>query len=214
VTRWYETPAWDATAQADFEERLRRTRARPESRAEYVRMKALALEETGLLDEAVRLYERFVSDEHASWFYVPWTLERLGDIARRQGRLPEAEQYYRRLLTRGSDAASRNGTTGMTAVSLAEVLLDQGRPDEAAAALGEAEMFTVTSFSANLFRYCVASARLAQARGDSDAAADAAERALDLVDAPDQYSRHPGVGGVKSDDATVAMLRSMRTVAG
>ena len=209
MTRWYETADWDAAAQADFEERLSRTRARPENRAEYLRRKAVELQEAGLLDEAVRLYERFVADEHARPFYVRGAVEQLGDIARRLGRLAEAERHYRRVLT----FRPHGSVSGMVEVSLAEVLLDLGRPDEAAAALDEADMFSVTMFHANLFRHLVALARIAQARGDANAAANAAARALGLIDAPDQYSRHPGVGAVQTDDATISMLRAMLPVA-
>jgi tetratricopeptide (TPR) repeat protein len=206
VVRWYETADWDAAAQEDFEERLSRTRARPANRAEYLRRKGVELERAGLLYEAVRLYERFVAEEQANPFYVGWTIERLGDIARRSGQLADAERYYRQVLTTVGPHKSRSG---MVEVSLAELLLDRGRPGEAAAALDDADMFSVTMFYANLFRYEVAQARIAQALGDTDAASAAAARALDLVGAPAQYSRHPGVGAVQIDDAIITMLRAM-----
>ena len=96
----------------------------------------------------------------------------------------------------------------MTAVSLAEVLLDQGRVEDAANALAQAKESSVTAFHANLFRYLVAVVRVAKARGDVEGGGAAAAQALGLLDAPDQYSRHPGVGAVRTDDATVSMLKA------
>ena len=100
-------------------------------------------------------------------------------------------------------------TSGMTAVSLSEILVDQGRIDEASQALAEVEDSSVTAFHANLFRYLVAVARIRRAEGDTDRAAAAAAQALGLIGAPDQYSRHPGVGAVQADEDTVAMLEGL-----
>jgi hypothetical protein len=95
----------------------------------------------------------------------------------------------------------------MVEVSLAEVLVDQGRADEAATALAKVDVDSVSVFNSKLFRYLVACTRVGSARGDSAGAASAAAQALDLVDAPSQYSRHPGVGVVQTDE-TVTMLRA------
>lgn len=201
MQEWFRTPDWDAAARKDFEQRLARARS---SRPQYLRIKALALQRVGLLDEAIQLLERLRS-EHPDAFDIPYTTELLGDIARAQGRLADAERHYRRLLS----SPDGNGTTGMVEVSLSEVLLELGRPDEAAAALDEADRDSLETFHANLFRWLVARARIAAVRGTADEAAEAAARALDLVDAPSQYSRHPGVGVVETDDATIAMLEAM-----
>ena len=201
VKDWYRTPDWDEAARADFEARLGRARGQ---RSEYLRVKAAALEGAGLLDDAARMYERLL-EEHPDRLHESYTHERLGDVARAQGRLDEAERRYRRVLA----FQPLKWSSGMTAVSLAEILLDQGRVDDAAEALDQAEESSVTAFHANLFRYLVAVVRVATAHGDGGSAADAAARALDLIDAPDQYSRHPGIGAVRTDDATVAMLKAV-----
>ncbi|WP_164704417.1 hypothetical protein [Blastococcus litoris] len=198
MEQWYRTRDWDAAARADFEQRLGRSRG---SRSQYLKIKAAALEDAGLLDEAVGLYERFLR-EHPGDFFVRYVHECLGGVARKRGRLDEAERRYRLVLT----FRPLNGTMGMTEVSLAEVLLDRGRADDAAATLAGADQSSVSAFYANRFRYLTASARIASARGENRTAADLARQALALMDAPDQYSRHPGVGAVQSDDATTSLL--------
>ncbi len=201
MTEWYRTPDWDADARAGFERRLSRARGQ---RSQYLRIKASALQDAGLLDEATSLYER-VLVEHPDDISVSYVHELLGDIARSQGRLEEAAGRYRKLL----DLRPLLDSSGMVEVSLAEVLLEQGKADEATAALAEVDEETVATFNSKLFRYLVASARVAAARGDAEGAASAATQALDLVDTPPQFSRQPTVGLVETDDATVSMLQAL-----
>jgi predicted Zn-dependent protease len=201
MTEWYRTPDWDGDAQAHFERRLSRAR---DQQPEYLRIKAMALQDAGLLHEAAGLYERFLA-EHPDALGTSYVQELLGDVAREQGRLEEAERRYLDLLARRPLLDS----SGMVEVSLAEVLLEQGKPDEAAAALAEVDVDCVATFNAKLFRYLAAWASVAYARSDVERAASAAADALELVDAPPQFDRHPTVGLVETDDATVGMLRAL-----
>lgn len=200
MIEWYRTPEWDAAARADFERRLSRARGQ---RSEYLRIKAQALHDAGLLDEAADAYQRFI-DEYPDDLSVSYVHELLGDVARAQGRLEEAARCYRHLLT----LRPLLDNSGMVDVSLAEVLLELGHPDEAAAALAEVDEQTLATFNSKLFRYLVACARVASARSDAERAASTAAQALKLVNAPPQYSRHPTVGLVETDAATTAMLEA------
>jgi predicted Zn-dependent protease len=200
MTEWYRTPDWDADARADFERRLSRARGQ---RPEYLRIKAMALQDAGLLDEASGLFERFLA-EHPDGL-TSYVQERLADVAREQGRLEEAVRGYRDLLARRPLPDS----SGMVEVSLAEVLFDQGKLCEAAAALAEVDVDDVAIFNSKLFRYLVARARVAHGRGDVERASSVAADALNLVDAPSQFHRHPTVGLVETDDATVTMLQAL-----
>jgi predicted Zn-dependent protease len=201
VTEWYRTSAWDAEARADFERRLSRARGQ---RSEYLRIKGQALQDAGLLDEAAGIYERLLAG-YPNDVSVSFVQELLGDVAWAQGRLEDAARRYRHLLT----LRPLLDSSGMVEVSLAEVLLELGRPDEAAGALAEVDEESVATFNAKLFRYLVACARVASARGDAERAATSSARALDLVNAPPQYSRHPTVGLVETDAATTAMLHAL-----
>jgi predicted Zn-dependent protease len=207
MTDWYRTPDWDETARADFEQHLARARS---SRSEYLRIKGLALQGAGMLDEARGLYERVLA-EHPGDFFEVWILELLADLARSQGRLEEAERRYRGVLAH-PDANMRG--SGMVEVSLAEVLMERGMPEDAANMLqtateNESTMDSVTGMYANFFRFHLVRARCATRLGDTETAADAAQLALSVVDAPDQYSRHPGVGAVHADEHTLRELRSL-----
>jgi predicted Zn-dependent protease len=65
---------------------------------------------------------------------VPCVHERLGDLARAQGRLDEAKRRYRLVLT----FPGRMPSSGMAPVSLAELLLAEQRPGEATAVFRDA----------------------------------------------------------------------------
>jgi hypothetical protein len=125
--------------------------------------------------------------------------------------LDKAERGYRRVLAH-PDVDGLG--SGMVEVKLAEVLLDRGRPEDAADVLqaasdNETTMDAVTGMYANFFRFHLARARVASRLGDSETAVDAARSALSVVGVPDRYSRHPGVGAVQTDEHTLSELRSL-----
>jgi hypothetical protein len=96
VDDWFRSPDWSEEAQADFERRL--GRSRPHRRAQYLRIKGLALESAGEIDGARTLWLRVLDDvgEFAS-LQGYGAMEHLGDsYAATEPDL--AEQYYRRLI--------------------------------------------------------------------------------------------------------------------
>lgn len=133
MQEWYRTSDWDEAAQEDFEKRLRRARS---SRPQYLRIKALALQEAGLPHEAETLIRRLLAEHPDDDFERPFALELLGDLVREQGRLGEAEANYREAL---EDEHQPGGRTGLVPVSLTEVLTDTGRREEAWALLHSAD---------------------------------------------------------------------------
>jgi Tetratricopeptide repeat len=218
-TEWFRSPDWSRAAQKDFEGRL--ARAREHNRAQYLRVKALALLESpepdvrasgrGLLDRLIAGYADRAPME------VCFAHELLGNAYRREGRLREAEGHYRTCMSLARP--DRSGTSGVYDLSLVEVLLisPEDRTAEAAGLLAEVRQYMQThpSFNHELFRCEVASARLAEKTGDRQRAAVSARRALELA-AIDrrQLPRHPDVGLVRTDDATLRELRLLADIPG
>ncbi len=184
---WYRSPKWDAAAREDFERRL--ARAKPQNRPQYLKIKALGLRDAGDVHQAVGLLQRVVN-EYPTSLDAPFCLELLGDIARDGGRLADAVALYRQVVEARPDL---NATSGAVHVSLAEVLNSMGLPEEALKALDLRPVSTLT-LNYWLFRWNAALADAAAGVGEHSVARDAARRALALLDAPDQFSRHPGVG--------------------
>jgi tetratricopeptide (TPR) repeat protein len=211
-TEWFRSPDWSPAAQEDFERRL--PRARERNRPQYLRVKALALLESqetdvrasgsGLLDRLIAEYADMAPMEAC------FAHELLGNAYRREGRLREAESHYRTCMSLARP--DRSGTSGLYDLSLIEVLLisPEDRTAEAAGLLAEVRQYMQTHpmFNNALFRYEVAAARLAKKTGDRQRAAVSAQRALELatIDRP-QLPRHPDVGLVRTDDATLKELR-------
>ena len=201
-TEWYRTTAWDVPAREEFEARLRRARA--DNRPQYLRIKAHALAGAGRRRDAEGLLRRLLA-EYPDAFDAPSAMELLGGLAAEEGRLAEAVDWYRRLLGRRPDLDT---TTGTARISLASAFVRLGRHEEALAALDDVDDAALTMNSA-VFSYRLVLAEAAAGLGDRDTAAQAARAALDLLDAPDQFSRHPGVGRARPTRAQLRRLRAL-----
>lgn len=201
---WFRSPDWSSEAQAEFEKRLRR--ARSSNRAQYLRIKGLALQSAGSVDGARNLWRRVLesSDDYAD-LEAFGALEHLGDSYAESD--PELAEHYYRQLTDGYPRT--NLTTTLEYVKLAELLIRKGRPAD----LAEAERLLEhwiskihSPFPSAHFRWNLAVIALAEARRDHDAIRQAARRALELADRGPVFSRHPTVGLVEIDGATRARL--------
>lgn len=202
---WFRSQDWSDGAQQDFESRLRR--ARPGSRPQYLRIKALALVEHGESESAATLLRRIIGEYPEVWTEVAFAHELLGDLCRTAGDLAGAESEYRLAL---AVSPSLSGTSGEVHVKLGEVLLqsDGGAIPEIEALLTAAR--AQVTFNTTAFRVNVLTARVANAVGDVDRRRRAAAAALDLVGAGPQFPRHPTVGLV---EATPLLLAELRTLA-
>jgi Flp pilus assembly protein TadD len=206
VSEWFRSHDWSTDAQQDFETRLGRARAH--NRAQYLRIKALALIDAGSLDAATALLHRVVDDYGDDWIQVTASHEHLGDIYRSKGDLAGAETEYRRVLMLSPNLS---GTTGEVHLKLGEVLLAAGTDDfaEIEQLLAAARPHVV--FNSSAFRANVLDARVAAAVGDVPRRRASATAALGLVNAPPQFSRHPTVGLV---DAAPSLLAEVADMAG
>lgn len=205
ASEWYRSTAWDPQAQRDFEERLRR--ARSTSRAQYLYIKGASLAGQGNLTAAAQLWRRVLDDYPSSM--QAWTVrECLGDAARQEGRLDEAEHWYRELIDVNP---TLNATTHMVEVSLAEILIatnEDPKRDEGMELLQSA-IDRGGLLNNQLFRWHLALIEAASQLGDTETVQRAARTALTLADRPPNFARHPTVGKVNVDEKTLQRLRGL-----
>ncbi len=201
---WFRTPDWDDDARQDFERRL--SRARPHNQSQYLRIKAIALREAGSQEAARALLRRIVS-EYPTSIDVSIAEGLLGDLDRTDGRPREALAWYAAAIEHGQ--AMNVGVDG-DQLSRAEVLAEIGDFVGALVALEDIDMQTVPFNSAH-FRWNAILASAASAVGDTETARHAARRALKLLDAPDPFSRHPGVGRATASNDEKARLETIST---
>lgn len=204
MAEWFRSDDWSSDGQRDFETRL--SRARQRNRAQYLRIKALALIDAGLLGAATALLRRVVDDYRDDWLQVTASHEHLGDIYRSTGDLAGAESEYRRVLELSPNLS---GTTGEVHLKLGEVLLaakpnDVTEVEQLIAAARPHVVFNTSAFRAN-----VLDARVAAAIGDVERRRASAAAALSLVGAPAQFSRHPTVGLVDASPSVLAEVAAM-----
>ena len=118
---WFRSPDWSDDAQQDFE--LRLDRARPHGRAQYLRIKAVALENGGHAEAAAMLLRKVIDNFPGAWIEVAFAHERLGDLCVASDNPSEAAAEYRAAL---AVSPTLSGTTGGVHVKLGEVLLQSG----------------------------------------------------------------------------------------
>lgn len=199
---WSRNSDWDERARTDFEARL--ARARSHNRPQYLRIKALALREAGDADAASDLLSR-VLREYPNSLDAAFCAEMLGELALGATDHPQAEAHFREAMRLRPDL---NATSGEVHIGLAEALIAQGRYQEAVDALDYVPVSRL-GLNQSICRWNVALADAAQGLGEKQVAAEAAGRALALLDTPDQFARHPGVGRAVLTVQQVARLRSV-----
>jgi len=204
---WAHDVAFDGQAMVEFERRL--ARARPGNRAQYLRVKGSTLLGAGR-DEAVpiaiSLLQRVV-DDYDDFLQVPWSHELLGEAYRRLGEPDRAEYHYRMCLETADER--RNGTSNVTELLIAEVLLEQSRPEEALRLLDDEDLRGRLIWNNTIYRYCLARARAERATGGNPAPWSQEALRLAQEDKP-QLSRKPSVGRVKANKKELAELRRLR----
>lgn len=201
---WFRSGDWTDAARVDFEARL--ARARPSNRAQYLRIKALALIGAGNDPDAEALLQRVVREYPDEWTQVAPSYEWLGMVRRRAGDPRGAEKAFRAAI---EASPTLSCTTGEVHIELGEVLLesDATRTDEVEQLLREGRPHA--KLNTSVFRWNVLRARVASARGDRAAATAAAKAALALIDAPPQFARHPTVGLARPPESLVEELEAL-----
>jgi len=204
---WFRSPDWFPDGQSDFEARL--MRARPYNRAQYMRIKGLALADAGEARGARQLWERVLeSTEELAASQQASAMEHLGESYVQD--VPAiAEDYFRRLL---AEFPTLNGTSHTVEISLAELLIDKGdraSMEEALALLNSFLERGTSQFPSVHFRLHLALIRIAQATGDKETLQRAARTALDLAGRGPVFPRHKTVGVVHADKATLKRLRKL-----
>jgi len=212
---WFRSPVWDGQIEAAFEQRLQR--ARPGNRAQYIRIQAtylLSSPDPGVREAGRGLLQRVIT-EFPGDYEAKAAMEQLGGSLAYEGRLGEAEHALRETLRMCAQSPiGRSGTSGITELYLAEVLLaggDAGRAAEVAGLLEavrphvQAQGFMRDA----VFRYLLASARIARLRHDP-AARQLARQALAVAaETTPALPRHPDVGRPRRSAAEIAELEQL-----
>jgi tetratricopeptide (TPR) repeat protein len=208
---WARSSDWDASAQAEFTERL--GKARRWNRVQYRRIKAIALIETGDEDRiaaAGDMLQQNVQDPDAASFERVIALSQLGRLAFRAGSLDEAEKAFRGALQ--LLAAQPSGGSDLEEVLLAEVLLergDRGDRDEAMALVAACAAHA-SPFPVHAFEVGRVGAKVALAVGQREIAAQYARSALEASGATESgLAHHPSLGLVELDAQMRAWLSAV-----
>jgi len=203
ANEWFRSPDWSHEGRDEFERRL--SRARPDGRAQYLYLKALALRKHGGEEQrrgARELNERVVNDPGAYKFEVYYALLELAQMAEEDGSREEAVGHLRRAV------ASQPERFEETELMLAEILVASDDPEcwREAAALVERAGSPAHSPG---YRCAVVRARLAARAGDDLAAAANARTAIAEAVGDADFTSHSGIELSQSDSATLEELQEL-----
>jgi hypothetical protein len=211
---WFRSADWTPEARELFENKLRRVR-RPSNRSQYLRIKALSLIESAdpnIVDAGIMLLHRFL-EEYPDAFDTPLVFKHLGDAYAKKGGTARAEQYYRQAV--GAEEADGAMVRTGAPLDLAELLvasndIEKNREAEDMLDRLEANPLQAIVLKADGFRFFLARARLAAKMGARRDASWYATQALKLaLDRAPQFPRHPGVGDIDADPATLNELSEL-----
>lgn len=93
-------------------------------------------------------------------------------------------------------------------MSLAQIYLDQGDLNLSLQALEHVPVSEL-GLNVHIFQWNALLAEISAAMGEAEVSKGAARRALGLLTAPDQFSRHPGVGKAIADTSLVRRLERL-----
>jgi hypothetical protein len=195
---------------AELERRLER--AKPGNRAQYLRIKAVEIQigtdDPAAWKQSAGLARRVIAVDPEG-FEAPICHAVLGDYHRRFAEWDDALAHYQTAID--LTAPSRSRSRGTEEVDMAEVLVSRGGPGDFQRAIGLLRSEAITArpqFNSTLFRIYVTEARARHAIGQDPSSAAAEALRLASITDP-QLPRHPTVGIVHADDATLKELRNL-----
>lgn len=216
---WFRSSGWSKEDQELFERKLARARSHFQ-KAQYLKIKALALEESKDSDirkEGRKLLQRIITDYQEQKSEVVCAFEYLGESYRKEEKLKEAEEHYRKCIRYYEENLTRTGCRIHSYFLLAELIVGtkQHKKYPEAEALFDIWMNQNKNSILNslLYHYCIIRARLAMQQNKMDEAIVYAAKALEVAEAGKypQFSRHKTIGLVKEDpDITKEMKKIIR----
>jgi tetratricopeptide (TPR) repeat protein len=205
---WFRSPSWREEDRELFEAKL--ARAQKRNRAQYMRIKALSLAESGdkaAHAEAGELFERIFGEYPDDELQVTMAHADKARWHRQRGEQGQAVEHYRRAVALEDALGSIDWGADL---DLAELLVERNEHlDEAQTMLDRAAARGL-AFKSQRWRWLVTDARLAAKVGQRDrymASAGAALRLLD-DDNPD-FPRHPNVGHIDTDRGTIREVKRL-----
>lgn len=207
MDEWFRLSDWDTEGRAYFERKL--ARARASNRAQYLRIKGLALAEAGETQGARELWKRVLDDDGEFAALQAWSAaEHLGDSYAEE-EPARAVEYYKRSM-KGNEHL--NGTSATQHIKIAELLTRRGATDdltEASDLLGRWPDEAQLPFPNAHFRHNLAVIELAAKTDDRKAIREAARRALELANLGPVFPDHKTVGVVDADRRTINRLEHL-----
>jgi hypothetical protein len=206
---WYRSPDWDDRARAAFESKL--IRARPDSRPQYLRIKAWSMYMSGdpVKREPARDLCRQLIVEYPDSLEVPAAHEFIAWTCMKEGDRETAKAHLRETVRTAS--RDRSTTSGLADVWLVRMLVEDGELDEARERWPEAERVVSPRLGMMMpsvdFDFHLARAMLLDAFGEREESARSARWALEAAAQTRSGSaKHPDIGLAEPTENEIVLL--------
>jgi tetratricopeptide (TPR) repeat protein len=205
---WYRRTSWTAADQAQFEERIRRSRG-PDSKAQYMRIQADTLRQTAkpeLLRAALELLQRSFR-EFPGAMDCALAFECAGQCCEQLGDHERAIDFYQRALARERDFP---GIGTNACFRLGKLVAEHRRSDLYDDALAALERFGRPAFPWHAYMTNAIRGIITAARGDRSLARKFAQVAMEAAQVRDAGWGRDGTGVVNDQDTRLhEMIRQL-----
>ena len=198
---WYRNSDWSPEIAERFDQRLARSRSQ---KAQYLRIQGSILKDRHP-ETAIALLERCIAEGDPAFIAHAWA--EIADARYRLGNVDGAIEAFEAALEQESREPMFRTNAPLDYALTVAIHERAGRYDRALACLDAVGEGFLPSM---LFEEAAARALISAARGDGDAARQAAERALSQLDRAGPIPGHPEVGAIAdSDHPLLARLRAI-----
>ncbi|TMI69409.1 MAG: hypothetical protein E6H09_20020 [Bacteroidetes bacterium] len=213
ATDWYRNKTWDTNTLTDFESRLKRARG-TFHKAQYLKIQGLELLDTTDFETqeiGVKLLLRVIREYSMEEMEVIQSHEALGYYYLEIGNFEKAE-FHLRIVVERYNNKTRNGTSWMADLKLAEVILKTNQPGKLDEAHNYVSNFPLNglSFNNQRFYHSELAAILCEKMNKKSEAKEYATKALEYskITTPD-FARHKTLGLVKVTDEQIKRLKKI-----
>ncbi len=208
---WYTNKTWDGKIDSKFEDNLKRSRGNS-NKAEFIQIQGCLLLESikiNIQEVGVELLFRLFSDFPAEHVSIVLAQENLGNYYLKQNNFERAEYYFRMVVNYCRTQNSTGGTSGLSDLKLAEVIVKSQQEKK----LEEAYQYVIQypaaniKFNNNKFYYAELAAHVCDLLGKTEEAKAFAKTAIQLS----AEVRHP-LNRYRSTKANKELVKQLRTL--
>ncbi|KUY30709.1 hypothetical protein BAS09_02105 [Elizabethkingia ursingii] len=211
---WYRNTTWDSFIEAEFEERLKRSRG-AFHKSQYLRIQAICLLDSNdirIQSIGIKLMERLINDFPTEEFSTIQGNEQLGDYYLKINDFDKAEKYFSIVKNHYEIKKTKIEARGMAELKLAKTYIMANRVNKYVEAYNICKEYSLTnlSFNSTRFYYAELVAHVCERLNKYEEAKQYAKIAIEISKITEpEFKRHKTVGLVNVTDKQLKKLQQL-----